>query len=107
MIGIDHPLTNLEKDTSKSQSVWLPVPSIDVFDNSLGKKACYLQTLTIVIQFWNEAFPLSKLQCKIHSHSYGTLFFQVLSVSSFIVVFDSFEARNKALEVSFFWLEKK
>lgn len=37
-------------------------------------------------------------------HWYCTLYFQVLSTSSFIVVFDLEEAKNKALVVPFFWL---
>lgn len=88
----------------KPQIVWLPVPLVDVCANLLGKKARDLQSLALIIQVWGEAITLSKLQYKIHMHWYSTLYFQVLSASSFIVVFYSEEARNKALEVPFFWL---
>lgn len=55
---------------------------------------------------WGDSILLSKLQYKIHAHWYGTLYFQVLSANSFIIVFDSGDARDKALSVPFFWLGK-
>lgn len=93
--------------TTKGKKVWFPVPLIVIVENHLAKKAPDLESLAIIIQVWGDTINLSKMHHKFQDKCFGILYFLVISASSLIIVFDSVDARARALENSFFLVQKE
>jgi hypothetical protein len=87
-----------------SKQLWLPVPFIKVDMEPLNQKTRDLHNYGVILQIWGECISLSKLHKRIHAHWYGTLFLQVMSLNTFLLIMDSVDAKNKVLDKKFVWI---
>lgn len=87
----------------KSPSVWMSIPCIDLVGTLVDKKVHCLHSNVVLGEVWGDQLGLSKLYLKLQKRWKNLHYFQLISASSFVIIFDSPSICAEVLGLGHHW----
>lgn len=82
-------MVSIPLEPIKSPYDWMLIPCIDLVGTLVDKKAHCLHSNAMLGEVWGDQLGLSKLYMKLQKHWKNLHYFQLISASSFVIIFDS------------------